>query len=219
LRRSPVLYGFSPLVIPPPPDWGGNVHVTGYWFLEPAVSWTPPADLTTFLDGGPPPIYVGFGSMSSRRPEETTRLVLSALAQTGQRAVLLSGWGGLTKADLPDSVLMIHSVPHDWLFRRVAAVVHHGGAGTTAAGLRAGAPSVIIPFFGDQPFWGQRVVALGVGPEPIPRQQLTAESLAAAIEEAVTNVAMRRRAADLGEQIRAEDGVARAVEAIQLMSL
>jgi sterol 3beta-glucosyltransferase len=116
---------------------------------------------------------------------------------------------------VPDSVFVIDSVPHAWLFPRAAAVVHHGGAGTTAAGLRAGVPSVIVPFFGDQPFWGQRVAQLGVGPAPIPRRELTVERLAQAIHEAVTDPAMRQRAAHLGSNIRAEDGIARAVAVIQ----
>ncbi len=129
------------------------------------------------MQAGPPPIYIGFGSMSSRKPEETAQLILRALAQTGQRAVLLSGWNGLQAEVLPENVFLVQSVPHDWLFARVNAVVHHGGAGTTAAGLRAGVPSIIIPFFADQPFWGERVAALGVGPKPIPRKKLTAEKL------------------------------------------
>jgi UDP:flavonoid glycosyltransferase YjiC (YdhE family) len=124
-------------------------------------------------------------------------------------------WGGLKPADLPGSVFMLDSVPFSWLFPRVAAVVHHGGAGTTAAGLRAGVPSVVVPFFGDQPFWGERVADLGVGPAPIPRQKLTAEGLARAIDGAVTDQTMRRRAAELGATIRAEDGTARAVAVVQ----
>jgi UDP:flavonoid glycosyltransferase YjiC (YdhE family) len=213
-RDRPILYGFSPAVIPPPPDWGEQVHVTGYWFLDSVADWTPPETLTSFLDSGAPPVYVGFGSMSQRRPEETTKLVIEALRQINGRAILLSGWGGLQKKDLPNSVLMIDSVPHSWLFSRVSAVVHHGGAGTTAAGLRAGVPSIVIPFFGDQPFWGRRVAELGVGPDPIPRKNLTAERLACAIQRAVNDQGMRQRAADLGRKIRAEDGVARAVEII-----
>jgi UDP:flavonoid glycosyltransferase YjiC (YdhE family) len=215
LRHTPVLYGYSPSVIPKPPDWNEDTHVTGYWFLDPAGDWTPPAALSEFLQDGLPPIYVGFGSMSSCKPEETTDLILQALAQAKQRAVILSGWGGMRKADLPDTVLMVDSVPFSWLFPRVAAVVHHGGAGTTSAGLRAGVPSVVIPFFGDQPFWGRRIAALGVGPTPIPRKRLTAERLAHAIHEAVTDQAMRRRASELGAKIQAEDGVARAVSVIQ----
>jgi UDP:flavonoid glycosyltransferase YjiC (YdhE family) len=153
--------------------------------------------------------------MGSRDPAVTTDLVLQALSKTQQRAILLSGWGGMQKTDLPASVFMIDSIPHAWLFARVAAVVHHGGASTTAAGLRAGVPSIVIPFLGDQPFWGQRVHDLGVGPAPIPRSKLTVDRLAKAIQEAVTNTAMRQRAAALGSKIQAEDGTANAMEIIE----
>jgi sterol 3beta-glucosyltransferase len=155
--------------------------------------------------------------MSSRNPKETADLVLEAVARTGQRAIIHAGWGGLQRTDLPDSVLMVDGVPFSWLFPRVAAVVHHGGAGTTSAGLRAGVPSVVVPFFGDQPYWGQRVVDLGVGPAPIPRKKLTAERLVQAIQTAVTDQTMRQRAAELGAKIRAEDGVARAVAVVEQM--
>jgi UDP:flavonoid glycosyltransferase YjiC (YdhE family) len=157
-------------------------------------------------------VYIGFGSMSNRNPEQTADLVIQALSLTGQRAILLSGWGGLQKANIPDSIFMIDSIPHSWLFPRMSAVIHHGGASTTAAGLQAGIPSVIIPFFGDQPFWGRRVAELGVGAKPIPRKRLTAERLANAIQEVITNVNMRQRAAKLGNQIQAENGIESAVE-------
>jgi UDP:flavonoid glycosyltransferase YjiC (YdhE family) len=209
-----VLYGFSPAVIAKPPDWGPRIHVTGYWFLDAAAAWRPPADLVAFLDEDPPPVYVGFGSMVNREPEATTALVLEALRQAQVRAVLVSGWGGLSPGDLPPTVYMLEAIPHAWLFPRVAAVVHHGGAGTTAAGLRAGVPSLIVPFFGDQFFWGARVAALGVGPPPIPRKELTVARLAQALQEVRGDEAMRRRAAMLGATIRSEDGVARAVEVI-----
>jgi UDP:flavonoid glycosyltransferase YjiC (YdhE family) len=214
----PTLYGFSPAVLPTPPDWGADVHITGYWFLDSASDWTPPLDLVDFLQAGPKPVYIGFGSMSSRKPEETANLVIDAMEQCDQRAVLLSGWGGLHKTDLPDSILMVDSVPHTWLFPHMAAVVHHGGVGTTAAGLRAGVPSLVIPFFGDQPFWGKRVASLGVGPDPIPRKKLTSKRLARAIHEAVTDTQFQQRAADLGAKIQAEDGVARGVEIIQQLT-
>ena len=214
LQRTPVLYGFSPAVIAKPADWGANIHITGYWFLESERAWTPPPSLKDFLQNGPAPVYIGFGSMSSRKPEETAHLILQALAQTGQRAILLSGWNGMQAEKLPENVLVVDSIPHDWLFEHVAVVVHHGGAGTTAAGLRAGVPTIVIPFFADQPFWGQRVADLGVGPQPIPRQQLTAERLAQAIQQAVSDSAMRQRAADLGAKIRAEDGIGQAVKII-----
>jgi sterol 3beta-glucosyltransferase len=212
-QQLPTLYGFSPSVISQPADWH-NAKVTGYWFLDAASDWTPPQALIDFLDKGSPPIYIGFGSMGSRKPEETANLVLQALGQTRQRAILLSGWGGMHPETLPDSVYLVDSVPHAWLLPKVAAVVHHGGAGTTAAGLRAGVPSVVIPFFGDQPFWGERVAELGVGPRPIPRKQLSVERLANAIQTVVTNQDMRQRAMTLGKKIQAEKGIANAAAVI-----
>ncbi|MGL4609072.1 MAG: glycosyltransferase [Trueperaceae bacterium] len=212
-QQYPALYGFSPSVLPQPSDWQ-NAKVTGYWFLESSSDWTPPQALTDFLQKGSPPVYIGFGSMGSRKPEETANLVLAALEKSKQRAILLSGWSGMKRENMPDSVLLVDSVPHSWLFPRVAAVVHHGGAGTTAAGLRAGVPSIVIPFFGDQPFWGERVAELGVGPKPIPRKTLTAENLASAIQTAVTDKEMRQRAAALGKKIQAENGIASAVAVI-----
>jgi len=213
-RPVPVLHPFSPHVCPPPPDWPESAVVTGYWFLdEPA--WEPPRDLLEFLQAGPPPVYVGFGSIGGRNPAKTAQVVLEALAKAGQRGLLATGWGGLEAADLPKSVFKVGAVPHDWLLPRVAAVIHHGGAGTTGAGLRAGKPTVVCPFFGDQPFWGRRVFDLGVGPEPVPQKRLSVDSLAEAIRRAVTDEDVSRRAATLGERIRAEDGVARAVEVIR----
>jgi sterol 3beta-glucosyltransferase len=214
MQRFPVLYGFSPSILSKPADWK-NTCITGYWFLDEADDWTPPAALLDFLDRGTPPIYIGFGSMGSRNPEQTADLVLEAIAMTGQRAILQSGWGGLSKTDLPDTVFIVDSISHSWLFPRVAAVVHHGGAGTTSAGLRAGVPTIIIPFFGDQPFWGRRVAELGVGTAPIPRKQLTAKKLATAIHQVVNDRSMRQKAAQLGEKIRDEDGIANIVDIIQ----
>jgi UDP:flavonoid glycosyltransferase YjiC (YdhE family) len=205
MHRYPTIYGFSPSVISKPADWQ-NTEIVGDWFLD-ASDLTPPADLVEFLHNGAPPVYIGFGSMGSRKPEATAELVLQAIDRTGQRAILQAGWGGLSKTDVPDNILMINSVPHSWLFPHMAAVVHHGGAGTTAAGLRAGVPSIVIPFFGDRPFWGQRVADLGVGTAPIPRKQLTVERLAQAIDRAVTDPLIRQRAAELGARIRAEDGI------------
>ncbi len=214
-QKQPILYGYSSHVLPHPRDWDDSQHVTGYWFLEPPQGWEPPADLLHFLKSGPPPIYIGFGSMSSSKPEETADLALEALARTGQRGVLYEGWGGLKKEQLPETVFMTSSVPHTWLFPRMAAVVHHGGVGTTAAGLAAGVPSIVVPFFADQPFWGQRVHELGVGPKPIKRRRLTVDSLVEALECVVSDSAMREKAAALGERIRAENGVAQAVTIIE----
>jgi UDP:flavonoid glycosyltransferase YjiC (YdhE family) len=210
-EQHPVFYGYSPSLLPKPADWGDAVHVTGYWYLNVGCDWQPPAPLVDFLQSGPPPVYIGFGSMSNRDPERSTHLLVEALARARQRAVLLTGWGGLSSNNLPDYVFPVDSVPHDWLFPRMSAVVHHGGLGTTAEGLRAGVPSVIIPFFADQPFWAERVYRLGVSPRYIPREQLSVQNLAEAIRLATSDPGMRRRASALGERIRAENGVERAV--------
>lgn len=210
-RQVPALYGYSRHVLPRPQDWPDYHQVTGYWFLDAPNDWSPPSDLTKFLEAGDPPIYIGFGSMGNRSPEEAGTIALEALERSGQRGILASGWGGIKASHLPDTVYLIESIPHAWLFPRMAAVVHHGGAGTTAAGLRAGIPSIIIPFMGDQPFWGRRVADLGVGTIPIPKKKLTSQRLAEAITEAVSNTAMYQQAHELGEKIRAEDGIANAV--------
>ena len=202
----PLLYGFSPVVVPPPADWDATHHVTGYWFLDAPNNWRPPNDLLAFLDAGPAPVYIGFGSMAGREPAATMRLVIDALAKVKQRAVVTAGWGTIERSQLPDTIFAADSIPHDWLFSRVAAVVHHGGAGTTAAGLRAGVPSVVIPHMGDQPFWARRVHALGAGPNPIARKRLAVANLAAALDQAVVDQAMRERCRMLGETIRAEHG-------------
>lgn len=214
-RRMFVVHGYSRHVVPHPADWPDNFHTVGYWFLEDAGKWQPPKDLLRFLEEGKQPISIGFGSMTGREPQKMTELIIEAVRQSGQRAVLLAGWASIGDAQLTDSIFRLSSAPHNWLFSRMVCVVHHGGAGTTAAGLRAGVPSVIVPHFVDQPFWGKRVHALGVGPKPIPRRRLSAAGLAKAIQTAVTDPAMRQRAADLGEEIRAEDGIGIAADLIE----
>jgi UDP:flavonoid glycosyltransferase YjiC (YdhE family) len=209
-ERHPALFGFSPAVLPKPRDWGDFIHVTGYWFLDPPAGYAPDPELEVFLADGPPPVYIGFGSMRPSDPDEATRAIVTALERTEQRGLIEPGWGGIGEIELPDGVRRVDA-PHAWLLPRVAAVVHHGGAGTTGAGLRAGCPTVICPFFGDQLFWGERVRELGVGPRPIPQRKLDAERLTAALELA-KRPDIREGCAALGEQIRAEDGVARAVE-------
>jgi sterol 3beta-glucosyltransferase len=188
--------------------------MTGQWFLDRPADWTPPEDLSRFLAAGPAPVFVGFGSIAGRSPSQTTALVLEALQIAGQRAVVVTGWGGLCTIQAPATVQFVDAAPYEWLFPHTAAVVHHGGAGSTAEGLRAGKPSVICPFFGDQPFWGKRVYALGAGPRPLPQKGLTAQALALAIKTAVTDAGIRRRAEALGEKLRAEKGVQRAVQLI-----
>jgi UDP:flavonoid glycosyltransferase YjiC (YdhE family) len=213
---TPWLYGFSANIIPKPADWDEYQHITGYWFVDAQPGWQPAEALVRFLDGGPPPIYIGFGSMSHENAERQTRLALRALELSGQRGVLAAGWGGLTREAISPNVLFVKDVPHAWLFPRMRAVVHHGGAGTTGAGLRAGVPNLITPFApNDQSAWADRVARLGVGPRLPGIKQLTAEKLAGAIQTAATDAALRARAAALGEKIRAENGNARAVDVIE----
>jgi sterol 3beta-glucosyltransferase len=211
----PIVYGYSPVVIPKPPDWGPRQQVSGYWFLESEKDYEPDESLRGFLASGPPPIYIGFGSMVEHEREEIIQIVVEALSEINQRGILLSGWSALESRDLPDSILVIKAAPHDWLFPQTAAVVHHGGAGTTAAGLYAGKPSVVVPSFGDQFFWGWRVNELGVGPKPIHRNKLTVDKLAEAINQAVKDDAIRNNAIRIGQQIRAENGVESAVRMIE----
>lgn len=212
-QEYPYLFGYSRFVMPKPADWGDWVHVTGYWFLDRPSDWKPPADLVEFLAKGPPPVYIGFGSTTESDPEGLTETVLKAIDLSGKRGVLLSGWAGLSKDKLPKDVFLLESIPHDWLFPQMAAVVHHGGAGTTSAGLRAGIPTVAIPSQAEMYFWGRRVESLGVGPYPILRKELSAERLADAIHIAASDTGMKKRAAELGQRIRSEGGVVNAVRA------
>ncbi|WP_437985433.1 glycosyltransferase [Sorangium sp. So ce117] len=215
LRRMLVVHGYSAHVVPHPPDWPPSYHTTGYWFLDEGEEYRPPESLERFLAAGEPPIALGFGSMTSHDPGATTRLLVDAVARSGQRAILLSGWAGLGDIALPDTILRIDAAPHDWLYPRVAAAVIHGGAGTVAACLRAGRPAVVVPHLADQLFWGRRVEELRVGPRAIPRPRLTADALAAAIRTAATDAGMKQRAEELGRKIRGEDGVTAAIGHIE----
>jgi UDP:flavonoid glycosyltransferase YjiC (YdhE family) len=213
-RTTPILYGFSPHVLPKPSDWGEHVHVTGFWFLPAPVDWSPPVKLTQFLQAGPPPVCISFGSIISRDAKWLTETVLEALDQSGQRGILVTGWGGLIGIDLPRSVFMLDSAPFDWLFPRSAAAVIHGGIGTTSTAMQAGIPIAVIPFTADQTFWGEQVNRLGIGCRPIPRQKITVDNLARAIREVVSDPSMRLRASQLGQRIRSEDGVSNVVKEI-----
>ncbi len=218
-QSLPMLYYYSPSVLPCPPDWNGRNHVTGYWHLdEPsgvqANDWQPPADLLAFLASGSPPLYIGFGSMRPRDPARLTSLFREALTQTGQRAILATGWGGMDVSDTPGSIYSLDFVPHDWLFPQLAAVIHHGGAGTMAATIHHAIPAVILPFFGDQPFWSHHYASLGVIPPPIPIKSVTVDRLVHAIEQAIGDTQMRERMKALSERVREEKGVERAVEVI-----
>lgn len=211
---SGTLYAYSSHVIPVPLDWDSTVLVSGYWFLD-NENWRPSAALASFLDAGEAPIYVGFGSMPGLDPQKTTAIIIEALARVGKRGLLASGGGALGSVQsTPANIHIIAGAPHDKLFPHVGAVIHHGGAGTTAASLRAGKPTAICPFFGDQPFWGRRIANLGVGPTPLDRKALSVESIAAAIAS-MDDPQMRERAAALGAAIRQENGIAAAVKFIE----
>lgn len=208
-----VLNGFSRHVVPRQQDWGEQVHTTGYWFPE-DETWQPPEDLQRFVECGLPPVFVGFGSMPVPNAKRVNDMVLEALRRSGQRGILHSGWAGIGRDQLPDWAFPIEYAPYGWLFPRTAAVVHHGGSGTTAFGLWAGMPSLVVPFLFDQFYWGRRIAELGVGPKPIPFRKLTVELLTAAIDQMVQDEEMQDRARSLGSEIQAENGLGAAVEVL-----
>lgn len=212
--RWPILYGYSPTVQPRPVDWRPGIEVVGYWWPAQAAGWEPPADLVRFLDAGPAPVVVGFGSTvnSAAAAERISRLVRDALRAAGMRGVIQSGWAGLTGSG--DDVIGVGEVPHDWLFARAAAVVHHCGAGTAAAGLRAGVPAIAVPNLGDQPFWAHRLTALGVSSAAIPYRRLTADHLAEAIRMTLSDCRYRDKARQVADRIKAEDGAARVLAVV-----
>jgi sterol 3beta-glucosyltransferase len=214
-RGETLLLAYSEALLPRSREWPANAIVTGWWFLDDGARWSPPSELVRFLADGPTPIFVGFGSMAFPDRDRSVDTVLKALATVGARAVLGSGWGRLARGDLPAFVFALDEAPHDWLFPRMAAIVHHGGAGTTGAAIRAGKPSVVTPFIADQFAWGRLLEARGLAPSPLPHRTLTADKLAAAIKTALDDAAMRERARAIGAAVRAEDGLARAVDAIE----
>jgi len=211
-KRLPMMTAVSPILVPRPDDWPDFAHMTGAWFLDNASSYKPPTELAQFLQVGPPPVYIGFGSMSGFDGEATMGLLLGALG--GRRAVVAAGWGGLTSAARPKELCLIDGAPHDWLLPQMVLAVHHGGAGTTHAVARAGIPQVIIPHLGDQPFWAARVHGLGAAPPAIERRTLSAGNLAAAIEIA-ESVPMQDAAARIAHRLREEDGVREAIRIIE----
>jgi sterol 3beta-glucosyltransferase len=214
---APVLHAISRHVLPRPADWPATATMTGYWFLTDPDPPPLPRALSEFLDAGEPPVFVGFGSMPSLDPAATTATVLTATRKAGVRAVIGTAWGGLT-AETAADVFTIGEVPFDRLFPRVAAVIHHGGAGTIAAAAAAGRPQVVCPFVADQPFWGDRMHHLGVAPEPIHQRHLDPDRLAAAIQRAVTDIQISVVADRIGHLIRAEEGVHEAVRQLETIA-
>jgi sterol 3beta-glucosyltransferase len=214
-----VVYGYSRHLAPLPGTALAaalDSAVTGFWFLPHVPAWQPDATLAAFLAAGPPPIYVGFGSnLTGSTPDALSACYREALTRTGSRGIFFGGWGDFANIPLPPTMLRVASVPHDWLFARVAAVVHHGGAGSTSAAVAAGVPSVAMPFLGDQFFWARQLHALGCGPAPLVRQGLTTDHLTATISDLVANPLYRANARSLGTQLRAEHGAAAAAAWIE----
>lgn len=212
--RVPYSYLWSKSLVPAPEDWPSHLRVTGFSFLPLASTYTPPPDLAAFLDAGPPPVYIGFGSIVVEDPQAMTRTILDAVDKAGVRAIISKGWAqfGGSRGDSND-VYLIDNCPHDWLFQHVSAVVHHGGAGTTAAGIALGRATVVVPFFGDQPFWGQMIARAGAGPTPIPYKKMTSETLAASISFAL-RPEVQQAAQEMATIIAREDGARTTVHRI-----
>ncbi|KIL84832.1 hypothetical protein FAVG1_12061 [Fusarium avenaceum] len=208
----PFTYLWSPGLVPKPEDWGSEVDVAGFVFLDLASTFEPPKELEDFLAAGETPIYIGFGSIVVDDADRFTDMIFKAVEMAGVRALVSKGWGGLGCDDVPENIFMLDNTPHDWLFPRVKACVIHGGAGTTAIALKCGKPTMIVPFFGDQNFWGKMVSGADVGPEPIPYKHLNAEKLAEGIEYCLTDEA-KAAAGEIAKRIAEEgDGAENAVK-------
>lgn len=210
----PTLYAYSALLSPRPRDWPKSAIVTGFWRLSDNTGWQPSPEFRAFLAAGEAPVYVGFGSMPFGA-ERNTQILKEAVRLWGGRVVVARGWGGINPDELPPSIFAIEKAPHDELFKYVSAVVHHGGAGTTAAGLHLGKPTFVVPQTVDQPFWGRRVYELGSGPKPVRLRRLTPEILAASLADLSTNGSYRIAAEALAVRLNAEDGTGRAISVIE----
>ncbi|CAM6119336.1 unnamed protein product [Calypogeia fissa] len=213
ISELPTGYIWSPHLVPKPRDWGPLVDVVGFCFLDLAQDYKPPKDLMQWLKAGPPPIYVGFGSLPVVDPKGMTEIIVKALEVTEQRGIIYKGWGGMGDlAIVPENIFLIEDCPHDWLFKQCKAVVHHGGAGTTAAGLKAACPTTVVPFFGDQPFWGEQINKKGVGPPPIAVDQFSLDKLVKAIQYMLQDE-VKQKAEELAKAMENEDGIEGAVQA------
>lgn len=209
--KVPYTYLWSPSLVPKPKDWGPEIDIAGFVFLDLASSFKPPEELTKFLDAGDPPVYIGFGSIVVDDPDKFTQMIFEAVEKAGVRALVSKGWGGLGDDNVPDNIYMLENTPHDWLFPKVSAVVHHGGAGTTAIGLKTGKPTMVVPFFGDQQFWGTMIGDSGAGAHPVPYKELTADKLAEGIKQCLSDES-RQGAEKIAKRIEEEgDGAQNAV--------
>lgn len=214
-RRIPVIYAVSPEILPRPAEWPSNIYLSGFWQDTQPISWTPPQALADFLAAGEPPIYIGFGSMVSGNMDRLFRMIAQAVTAAGKRAILVTGWSGAAAISDSKNTFVTQFVPHDWLFPKVSAVVHHGGAGTFSSGLRWGCPTLVLPFGGDQPFWGQRIYDLGCGPKPIARNKITLYKLTKAFLDLTENPDYRAHAAAIGKRLQAENGVSLGADIIE----
>ena len=210
------LYCWSSALIPKPGDWPEHISISGFFFRD-APIYDPPKRLQAFLDDGPPPVYIGFGSIVLEDPTSISKAVVDAVHTCGQRAIIARGWSKLDGPAHPKLYWLDDDCPHEWLFKHVSMVVHHGGAGTTAVGLKEARPTIIVPFFGDQPFWSSMVAAAGAGPEGIPQKQLTADKLAEAIDFC-TRQETQEAARTMASQIHKDDGVYEAVRSFHANS-
>lgn len=210
-QLHPAIVSCSNFVFERPADWDKNIHQSGYWFLEEPVAYTPPRELVDFLNAGEKPVYIGFGSMTTLgEDEDLAKLAVEAIIKSGRRGIIC----GMGKPDnLPENIFTLDSIPHSWLFDKVLAVCHHGGAGTTAAGFKAGVPSIIVPFSNDQFAWAHRAYDLGVGSKPIPRKELTSDKLAAAINFALSDQIIANSRV-LGRSIATENGAQKCAKII-----
>lgn len=211
--QHPMLYGISPSLVPRPDDWPENAQICGQW-VSPSADWVAPAALTEFLAAGEAPMYIGFGSMTGFDADKSLAEIVTAVA--GRRALFYPGWSGANSSALPANFHVIGDTPHDWLFPQTSLVVHHGGSGTSHSATRAGVPSVAVPFTGDQFFWADRLRRAGVAGDALSGRALRATSLARNIEFA-ERAATRSRAQALGAQMRSENGLRNAVDAIERM--
>lgn len=209
------LYGFSKYIIPKPIDWSENHHITGYWFLESQENWSPSKELLDFLNTDKKIIYAGFGSMVNRNPEESSIIILDAIKGSDIKLIVTTGWGGLKIDNITENIYVTDQIPHDWLFPKINAAIHHCGAGTTSAVLKAGIPSISVPFFSDQPFWANRIYNLGLSTKPINRKDLNSSNLRSAIKESLDNSNMINRCKIMGDKVSSENGVMNAVRIIE----
>ncbi|KAG9681291.1 UDP-Glycosyltransferase/glycogen phosphorylase, partial [Aureobasidium melanogenum] len=204
----PFTYCWSPALIPKPVDWAANIDVSGFFFRE-LPDYTPSDDLRAFLDAGAPPVYIGFGSIILDDSVAMSSLIQEAVSACGLRAIISRGWSGLD-GPVRSDIFWLGDCPHEWLFQHVSTVVHHGGAGTAACGLRNARPTVIVPFFGDQPFWGDMVAAAGAGPAPIPHKTLNSQMLSEALRFCQKDE-VKTAAATIAGKMKHENGVRNAV--------